>query len=261
MMFVPHSEDMALTIGQSRPAGFMHANNVLSFVIMVALALQFGRIRSPRVSWSDMVFVAAMVLAMAKIVMLSFVLMAGWLLVFGARIVRKRIRRVIVLSAALYALYAFLFPGLFAHHFDVSHVMYSVYIRMNDFVATLDPNNPIARLMARWLEGTPTLTSEEDSGMLSGYAMVARLLPFVALFAAAAFLVLRRSIRRIPPTWRRESMSALLVLFVALLFPAAVPYWGSPLYWFVLGIGLMPLAWKRTRSAAGEPVPAVRGRA
>jgi hypothetical protein len=247
MLFVPPTEDPMLTIGQSRPAGFMHANNILSFVIMFALALQFGRIRSPRPTSTDILFCTAMVLAMAKIVMLSFLIMVGWVFLTGSRRARRRVRGVVIATAALYAIYAFLFPLLFFHHFNVYHVTYSVYIRVNDFLGTLDPDSPIAQYLAPKLEDTPQLTADEGAAPLSGYAIVSNMLPAVLIAAPIMFVVLRRSF-----VWMRRfsadgSRSALLVLMVALLFPAAVPYWRSPLYWFIFGAGLTPVVWHLLR--------------
>lgn len=244
MLFVLPADDVKLTIGQSRPAGLMHANNTLSLVILFALALQLGRARAPRATSTDAIFCAALVLAMAKIVMLGFILMVAWLFLTGPPVLRLRLRRLLKLTGALYLLYAILFPVLFFHHFNLFHISYSVFIRINDFIKTLDPDSALVQWLAPKLEDTPELiVVGEEEARLSGYAMIARqltlLLPVGAIAAVIFFTVLRRLGR-----WSPEaSRTAILVLLVAVLFPAAVPVWRSPLYWFIAGVGVMPLVW------------------
>lgn len=242
-LFVPASESQRFAIGQSRPSGLMHANNVLSFVIMLALAVQLGRVRTPRLTWADALFCAAMVLAMAKIVVLSFLLMVLWQWLTGSRALRRRVRRLLAVTVLLYATYAVLFPGLFFHHFDLFHISYSVYVRVNDFLGTLDPESPIVQFLKPKLEGTSEFLPDEEGARLSGYAMVSRAVPFLILAVPIAYLALRPAFRAVRRRSPEASAVTLLVLGVALLFPAAVPYWASPLYWFVLGIGLMPMVW------------------
>ncbi len=241
-LFVPPSE-AEFAIGQSRPAGFMHANNVLSLVIMFALALQFGRIRSSRVTRADALFCAAMVLAMAKIVVLGFLVMVFWLHVRRPGLVRARMQRVVALTVLLYGVYALLFPALFVHHFNEQHVSYSVFIRLNDFVASLDPGLPGVHWLSSLLRGTPNRLSEAAAGSLSGYGNISHALPLLIPLGLVAAFFLRLGFSRFGKVCSTGANVAFLVLLMALLFPAAVPIWPSPLYWFILGVGLMPLPW------------------
>ena len=244
-LFVPYGEGR-FAIGQARPSGIMHANNMLSLVIMVSLAVQLGGVRSRRVTWTDALFCAAMVLAMAKIVVLGFIMLVVWVSMTGGDVQRARIRRVLVLTACLYAVYALLFPGLFWHHVRLEHVSYSVLIRVNDFIATFDPQAQATQAVLAQLQGTPTLGDPETparGGMLSGYAQVAEFLPLLILLALLAFVPLRRSFRAVRSRSPTMGSRAFGVLMVAVVFPAAVPAFGSPLYFFALGMGSMPLVW------------------
>jgi hypothetical protein len=264
-LFVPY-EQALFSIGQSRPAGFMHANNFLSLPIVFALAVQWGRIRSRRLTWSDVVVCSAVVLAMAKIVMLTFIVMALWLLWTGSAEERGRMRRVFVLLLGLYAAYALLFPGLFSHHFRWAHIGYSVLIRLNDFVATLDSSLPIVGVLLEVLDGTPQLrdASQPDAtGVLSGYAFVSRWLPVLIPLALATSLPLRRGLRDLREHSVQASRTAELVLIACVIFPAAVPIFRSSVYWYIVGFAVAPIVWRysprlRSRIAAGGVLPLAR---
>ncbi|MDA0328572.1 MAG: hypothetical protein O2958_06145 [Gemmatimonadetes bacterium] len=261
-LFVPYGEGQ-FSIGQSRPAGFMHANNFLSLAIVFGLAAHWGRIRSRRLTWGDAVMCAAVVMAMAKIVMLTLVVMLGWLFWSGSTEVRSRMRRVLVLFVGLYSVYALLFPGLFFHHFRWFHISYSVLIRLNDFVATLDPSLRLVGVMASMLEGTPQLVdaSNPDAvGVLSGYAFVSRWLPVLVPLALVASVLLRRGLRDLREQSVEASRTAELVLIACVLFPAAVPIFRSSVYWYFVGFGVAPIAWRysphfRSRMAFGGNPP------
>ena len=254
-LFAPPEVDPVIAVGQSRPSGFMHANNALSLALLFAMALHLGRVRAPRTTRTDALLLAAMVLAMAKIVVLGFLLMILWLFVWGTKPVRQRVRRMAATTVVLYALYALLFPVLFFLHFDVYHVTYSVYIRINDFLSTLDPDNPISRWLAPMFEDTPVLVAEGDEQLrLSGYSMITGALPYLAVAVPLLFLVFRRALRTLRRAPTEMIRTSVLVMIVAVLFPAAVPIWRSPLYWFILGVGVMPLVWYFSR----RPVHASR---
>jgi hypothetical protein len=243
-LFVPPGEGSP-AIGQRRPAGFMHANNMLSLAILLGLALQLGRIRSRRLTWTDLLFCAAMVLAMAKIVALGFVLMASWKFLRGPGFVRWRIVRIGVATVLLLVVYQFFWPGLYAHNFNTDRLFYSTMIRVNDLVATLDQNSPILDFLGPYLTDTPTLTSEENSGALSGYGHLMRAdwsFYTAVVVCLLALVMMRRAIRRLK---RSPGLTAAPdgwpMLLTVLVFPAAVPIWRSPLYWLMVGIAMSPV--------------------
>lgn len=245
-LFVPYGE-ARFSIGQSRPAGFMHANVFLSLAIVFGLAVHWGRIRSRRLTWGDAIMCAAVVMAMAKIVMLTVLVMLGWLLWSGSAEVRSRMRRVVVLLLGLYALYALLFPGLFFHHFRWFHISYSVLIRLNDFVATLDPSLPVLRVLASLLEGTPQLAdpSNPDAvGVLSGYGSISRWLTVLVPLALVGSVLLRRGLRDLREQSVEASRTAELVLIACVLFPAGTPIFRSSVYWYFAGFAVAPIMWR-----------------
>jgi len=82
---------------QVRPSGFCWANNFLSIVIMFALGLHYGKLKSHKITWKDAVLCAITVLAMAKIVFLAFGVIILWLLIFGESWKKKRIIKNILL--------------------------------------------------------------------------------------------------------------------------------------------------------------------
>jgi hypothetical protein len=249
--------DRPFPIGQRRPAGFMHSNNVLSFVIMIALAVQFRQVRSRRLTWTDVLFCSALVLSMAKIAVVGFLCMTAWLLLVGSRVVRTRTAKVAVLVILLYGAYAVLFPALFSRQTDPARITYSFFIRVNDYMSTLDPDSFLVRSFSDVLEDTPRQLGD-SANRLSGYAQFGRLLPVAIGFMAVGAILLRRVFRVTRQRYGKPVDVAVLVLFVSLLFPAVTPIWNSPLYQFTLGMGLMPVVWFCLDSRRRAAVPVTR---
>jgi hypothetical protein len=230
-------------VGQGRPAGLMHANNVLSLIIIFGFALQFGRVRRARVTWTDALLVACMVLAMAKIVLLCVLLMLLWMWMMRDAVSRARATGIFWLTLIGYGIYALLFPGLFELQLSGAKILYSFSVRVIDVLETfsaLDDSQRSALLNMMGDAHAYNYASDEDVGTLSGYAMLLRVWPLLVgagvVLTPLFFAGLARA--------RRQSGTIAATAFAAavavVLFPAAVPFFRAQLYWFIFGFAAVP---------------------
>ncbi|MEO7775014.1 MAG: hypothetical protein ABIT36_01295 [Steroidobacteraceae bacterium] len=237
-------ENIKYGVGQGRPAGFLHANNVLSLVIIFGFVLQMGRWKDKHVSATDLVIVATMVLAMAKIVIAAFLIMVLYMLVNGDSTQRSRVWRLLLVTAICYGVYAFLFPGLFAMQLSVYKIMYSITVRLTDMLAAftaLDASQQAAILDLLGDASFYNYASESDVGGLSGYASILMMWPLLLgamLIGIPVFWLGARKLRKISS---RRELTAWLALIAVVMFPAAVPFFRAQLYWFVFGFAAVPL--------------------
>ena len=151
-------------------------------------------------------------------------------------------RGILVLTGTLYGIYWLLFPGVFDASLNSYRFLYSVGIRLNDILFALGPDQFFTQWLTPALNGLPTFVFGDpaDMGRLSGYATAISVLPILLLpliMSAGVVLVGRKRLKRASTgLWRLST----LCLAAAILFPAAVPIWRSPLFWFMVGFGVLP---------------------
>lgn len=249
------SQDLSFQTVQARPSGLLHSNNFLSGVVLFALGLQLSNRRRRRLSRWDILLGLMAVLSMAKIVFVVTALMVLWLLVLGTSGQRARMRRFVVVLVVLLMAYRWLFPGLWVTNLSSEQFAYSFYIRVNDLVDRLSPDNPIRAGLAPYLEDTYRLTAYDVGQGLSGYAHLVKYLPLavvgVAMFFPLFFFGWLRLRHGDPPL----SSSALLLSIFVVLYPGAVPLLSAQIFWFMAGFALLPLAMLVMPSLRYRPRP------
>ena len=240
-LFVEKNRLLYQTI-QARPSGLLHSNNILSMFVLFALALEFSDERRKRLNRWDLTLAAMAVLSMAKIVALGTAMMMVWLLLFGTRPQRGRMLQGAALFVALMGLYRFLFPGLFELSTDSSGVTYSIYIRFNEFVDRLAPDNPLAAMLTPYLLDTARLVREENPDpIFSGYSQTFWVLPYLLAGAAVVLPLFMRGLKKLRQIDSSLGSASILVGCVAVVYPAAVPIFAAPVYWFMVGFAILPL--------------------
>lgn len=256
-------DDLQYRTAQARPTGFTHANNFLSLLAAFAVALHFSRVRTPWLTWRDLVLVAFAVLTMAKVALLVLAVVILWKLWHGGPIERRRAARVGLFACAALVAYAVLFPGLLVSNIGFYKLTYSFFIRANDLAAQL-PDGSIKRWLEVQLAGTPTLP-EARGGGLSGYAQAVAFLPTAVLGAFLLFPFFSSGMRTFKRRYGHSLDTTVLILFVVVLYPAAVPMLRAQIFWFIAGFALLPffVAWEPRRFAgpvghlSDDPVNAV----
>jgi hypothetical protein len=229
------------SIIQFRPSGFLYSNNRLSFFILAGFALHFSLIHG-RYAWGTLVLCAMSVLSMAKIVFLGFLVMVLFLLISGNRHQRIRVFNAFLITIVLFGLYAFLFPGVFSYHMNLIGSGYSFVIRIDDIISTLSKGSFLRETLESFFRVTPTAYWLNEPGKhISGYSYLIPMLTYImalGIILLPLFLKGLRILRKRVP--HLANISALTLLAVV-IYPAAVPIWVAPSYWFVGGFALLPL--------------------
>jgi hypothetical protein len=225
-------------VGQGRPAGLLHANNVLSLIIIFGFVLQFGRVQRPRVTWTDAVLVGVTVLAMAKIVLLTVLLLMLWMWLLRDSVCRARATGVAFLFVIGYGIYALLFPGLFEMQLSGYKIMYSISVRVFDVLESFTGLSDSQRSTLLDMMGearTYHYASDEDVGKLSGYALILEYWPVLVGGVLAMTPVFFLGLARLRARASTAAATAFAAALTVVLYPAAVPFFRAQMYWFVFG--------------------------
>jgi hypothetical protein len=231
------SDDLILSVGQARPVGLMHASNVLSIFVAIAVALNLVIPRSARLRAGDLIVTAAVVLTMSKMV---FGVMA--MLYVGAILCAPMERKVLtlkllcVLAVGLWAYYL-LFPGLLETNLSQDMVRVSIMLRLLGVLNSIGIENVGAFLYDQQQLIGAAFNEDEK------YSTVALLLSsgvatpvFVTIGAAGLLYLHRLRQMRLGNAW---GYAVLLLVCVATQF--AIPFATASSFQLILGLALFPL--------------------
>lgn len=239
--------EVVLNVIQSRPAGLFPSNNLLSMVVVFTVAWFFSRGEGVRQHRRDLPLLAVAVLTMAKIVMLGTLAVFAWLFVAGGRAKRRRVLRATIWIAMLIATYAVLFPGLFAYNTDWEKTVLNAAIRWNDLLYATGRYEWMIAAQANVAELQTTVAISDESQRQSGYAVMARYLPYLAAAALVLGPLYLMALRRVRRQSRAAYLTATAVLLAAVLLPLISSFLGAVLFWYLAGASALPLlVWART---------------
>jgi hypothetical protein len=229
--FLRTADEVTVNTVQSRPAGFFSSNNLLSMVLMWGIGLHFAQADRRRLGWRDVGMGLAIVLVVVSL----------WLFLVGGRRKRRYVLKMAAVVAGLVALYARLFPGMFAYNASSDAAVLNFQIRWYDLMFSTG----IQRLVDYARAGMAELSKQKDlddpTQRQSGYSMLG---PAVGYMLAAIAVVA-------PFFWHglrwlgRVSQARLASISVMMLILAMVPmissFLSSVFFWFMAGFALLPL--------------------
>jgi len=232
-------DDFQNVIGQARPAGLTHNNNVLSIFISLAIALNIAIDRLSRLTLSDMFITLAAVLSMSKLVFGTAILIYVGYIFFGSRQKKFISLKLILIFMFALVLYYLMFPGLFLSHFSVGRVMTSIMLRLVDLIGALGLSDilpSIAALGELYRPGAHYIIGE-------GYTLWATVLrsPYAIYLIALIVIVLGLyylRVRRINP---RDAIVYKVTLLVCVFTQFSVPFYQQNSFQLIIGFALFPL--------------------
>jgi hypothetical protein len=233
--------EVVLNVIQSRPAGLFPSNNLLSMIVVFTVAWVFSRPERPRQYRRDLLLLAVAVLTMAKIVMLGIAVVFMWLFVMGKRSKRKRVVAALAMVAMLIGSYAALFPGLFAYNTDWEKIALNMAVRWNDFLYATGRHEWMVAAQANMRDLPTTVALYDESQRQSGYAVMARYLPYLAVAAVTLLPIYLVAVRRLRLQSRPAALTATTVLIAAGLLPLISSFLGAVLFWYLAGAAGLPL--------------------
>lgn len=232
-LFVAY-QNVTIITSQARPAGLFWANVFLSIIIMFGLGLHYGRIKTNRLIWQDFVLCAIAVLAMAKIVFLTFFVIVGWRFLTGDSFQKQKIKKVIILFFSLCFLYAIFFPGIFAFTTSADLLVKNFKGRVHDLTFTMESKSTES------IDHVDQKSKSIDHE--SGYAsLVEKSLPYfiIALFFLIPFYL--KGFKELKIKFPYLKDPTMLLLFVVLLIPLITSFIEGAVFWFIAGFAFLPL--------------------
>ncbi|MFA4851403.1 MAG: hypothetical protein WC599_02685 [Bacteroidales bacterium] len=237
-LFVPR-EQVTVSHLQYRPSGLTHSNNLLTMIGMLCLGLHFGRIKTSKLTWGDVIVCSIVVLAAAKLLFVAFIVFSFLLLIFGGKIERKKGIKFLLLFVVLMAAYAFFFPAVFALAFLLDFIILHAWHRLMEFIVTLKGQRKLFAQVAV-MSGKTIQTYNLDAGGNSAYTLIAPVIPYLlalVLFMVPWYVKGFRKIKAIP----RLKESTIFFLLVLILLPIYPSFYQGQFFWFIAGFALMPL--------------------
>jgi hypothetical protein len=236
--------DVVITTLQARPAGFVWANNFLSMIIMFAMGLHFGRIQSDELTWEDVTLCAITVIAMAKILFLTFLVLILWSYFSGDQLAKRRMKKVTATFICAIMLYAFFFPGFFAFNTSVDLLVRNFNGRFQDLAWTLEAKSfwtfDIAGPISRRTGHLDPIKG--SAGHESGYAALAESAsPYllIALFFLMPFYL--KGLRHLNTRFPEYKDTTIALIIVLMLIPLITSFIEGAVFWFIAGFAFLPL--------------------
>ncbi|MCC7418382.1 MAG: hypothetical protein IT176_14695 [Acidobacteria bacterium] len=252
-LFVPPGKVVITTL-QSRPAGFLYANNAASLIAVFGLALHYARLPHPgRLDWSDFAITAFVVLLMSR---LAFIVLA---LMWSARLFadaasRRHVAASAVAMALLIGVYWLLFPGLLAANTSWYAFAVDLEIRLVELmVASGVPwlTRLAERVPHEWAGRRVDPISVLGTGTQSAYAALLRHGRLLLLAAAIAAPILVAAVQRFKALDRDTRREVAAVGAAALLVPMITNFAGTSSFWFLSAAAFIPL-WRLLDPAIGR---------
>lgn len=241
-VFMRTSADTVITTLQTRPAGFLHANNFLAVFIIGTLVLRLACSLPKKLDLYDYALLGVITIAMSKTVFLAFTLMAIMMLIIGNGTQRKHIIQMSAGLALCLAAYSQLFPGLVEYTMSFENANLNFDYRLADLLSAV--GSPATNTAARDIVSgaSQPIDLESLGGTQSSYSMFAtlpkELLLFLTLLGVSYIFLLRLSIRRTPQL-RMLLILANIGLAIVLVQSS---FLGSSVFAFIFSPVLLPIA-------------------
>jgi len=239
-------EELNYQIGQGRPNGLFHSNNILSIFIVVGVGLNLITSRTTRLRYSDLIVMCIMVLTMSLMVFsVTLILYTYCILIVGAKYRIKAINLLLVLLCFV-ALYYVFFPGLFQVNFGEAKFLMSFLTRGLDLANSLGFST-LNELYSDQLLLVGDAYSEE--GTYSQFSVILKsefMIPLLIGFILVAILY-KRGYRIFRKETGISTRDFNIFMFCCLFSQFGVPYIAAPAYQFMLGFAFYPLMKKYWR--------------
>ncbi|MDB9757119.1 hypothetical protein OAB62_05525 [Pseudomonadales bacterium] len=258
--FLVPRDEIVFMIGQSRPAGLMAANNVLSVIVCFSLFLNLQLRRKSVLNVGDLVVNFVAVLVMSKLVFVTIFIVYVLGLMDEKSFIRKASVKNLAVFFCFIGMYYLFFPGLFLNLFSISSFAASFGMRLIDVFASLN--------IAHWSNffffasdeyGLMNLTfgSDQELGHVSGLArtisspFIIPILIFIVLF----LIKFRKKLLLINSSnYVGARFYKILLLLIVLIYSVIAMMFQSILFCFIMGIVLKPFFIKRQNITGVESV-------
>lgn len=239
--FLRSVDEVMVNTVQSRPAGFFASNNLLSMVLMCAIGLHFSQADRRKLGWQDIGLCLAIVLVMSKGVFTALAVVSLWLLVMGDRFKRRYVLKMAVVVGLLVALYARLFPGVFAFVSSSDAAMLNFQLRWYDLLFSTGIPSLVDHARVGMFYLSKKIDLDDPGQRQSGYAVLAAMAGYALAALALVAPVFLWGLAWLRRTARSRLQPVMVMLLVMLMVPMISSFLASVFFWFIAGFAMLPL--------------------
>ena len=238
-LFVSAS-DLQYRLVQLRPSGISYSTVLLALLISYGIMLHFVLIEN-RIRWGTLILSIITVLAMGKLSVLAFILVALGSFFTANQRFKREVRRGIIYIVLFSILYMFVFPGLWQVNTSFYTISTSFYLRFNDILSVLSPESFLFGYMEDKLYGTASATWVDSGTNITGISSLVKIVQInraFIIFGIVYYIYAVYTFRKRNSTPMYKYIISGLVVFT---LPFSFPYWSIPLFWFAVAVPLLPL--------------------
>lgn len=233
-------DDIQYSLVQLRPAGVSYSTVIITLLALYGITLHYLFL-SKRLRWATPVLSGLIVLSMGKMVIGGFILLAIGAHIIGDPKQRREIRRGLIYCFLFAVIYLILFPGQWYLNTSISTISTSIYLRLNDIMSAINPNNPFYDRSLYFLKDTATASWATEGKHVSGYSDLfnnGKLFNYLLIIGLLSYLYAINMIRK-----RHQANVSNLILagLLIVLLPFMFPFWQSQLFWFIASVSVLPL--------------------
>jgi hypothetical protein len=233
-------DDLQYRLVQLRPAGVSYSTVMITLLALYGLTLHYLFLNK-RLRWGTPVMSGLIVLSMGKMVIAAFILLAIGIHIIGDSKQRREIRRGLIYCLLFSVIYFILFPGQWYLNTSISTISTSIYLRLNDIMSAINPNNPFYDKSLYFLKDTATASWATEGKNVSGYTGLfnnGKLFNYFMIIGLMSYLYAINMIRK---RYKGKISNYILAGLLITLLPFMFPFWQSQLFWFIASIGVLPL--------------------
>jgi hypothetical protein len=241
MLFIKYFDLMNFyyDVIQVRPAGILHSNIMLSGMVLFGVSLHFSQPKGGRLL-GTIILCGSIVIAMSKLLFFGSVIIFLVILFSGNRHQKFSIKEAIIILIIFFSLYSYLFPGLYSYNVNITTLLYSFDLRLNDVLQTMSKDNPLRLVAENYINTTHTALNYGTKSHVSGYSVLVKYFYFTIPFLLLFQLLYIKGYNKFRGIIGKMSMQNRTTLIVVIVYPLAFPIWGALLYGFIVGYALMP---------------------
>lgn len=233
-------DELNYQIGQGRPNGLFHSNNILSIFVAIGLGLNMITSKSIKLRYSDLILMVMITLTMSLMVFSVTILLYTYYILMGGNKFKIKSLKLFFTLLIFIGLYYFFFPGLFMINLGETKFLMSFLTR------GLDLANSMGFSAFNDLYSDQILLIGDaytEEGTYSQLSVILKSKFAFPIFIALIIIVILhfRGFRLFRKKTGSSTTEFNIFLFCCVFSQLAISYMVAPVYQFMLGFAFFPL--------------------
>lgn len=234
--FLVQLKDLYVSVGQMRPSGLFHSNNVMSVFISFSLVINQVLKKEKRIQLTDFILIAVAVLSMSKLAVVVLLFISFSSLIFSYPLQRAYFIQSLSIVAVIMFVYYLMYPGLFLLNVSPEIMWSSFLLRFVDLGNSLGLD--LSNLFYEQQQMVGRLYNSEFSYSFFGQLLKNKFFPLALflIFLSFVFYIYSGMRAGIKNLGNYISVGAVLIFT-----QFAVPFVKAPSFQLLFGIACYPV--------------------